>query len=85
MLVQVPTSMRAAPFNVNRYLTVPPNFSAAVFARVDDGGNYGWPYCNPNPDTPAGFVNMPFDRDVQNNADGSRLDCAAATRISQGI
>ncbi|MDF1505525.1 hypothetical protein, partial [Roseisolibacter sp. H3M3-2] len=55
------------------------------FTRVVDGGNYGWPYCNPNPDTPAGLDDMPFDRDVQTNADGSRLDCATATRVSKGI
>lgn len=51
--------------------------------RVRAGGNYGWPFCNPNPD--AGLRNMPFDRDVQNNADGSKLDCAAADRVTQGI
>ena len=55
------------------------------FTRVVDGGNYGWPYCNPNPDTPTGLDDMPFDRDVQTNADGSRLDCATATRVSKGI
>ncbi|MBC8138881.1 MAG: hypothetical protein H8F28_23630, partial [Fibrella sp.] len=32
--VQVPTSMRSAPFNVTRSLTVPPNFSVSVYARV---------------------------------------------------
>lgn len=51
--------------------------------RVRGGGNYGWPFCNPNPD--GGFLNMPFDRDVQNNADGSKLDCAAADRITVGM
>jgi len=53
------------------------------FIRVRDGGNYGWPFCNPNPDN--GNLNMPFDRDVQNNADGSKLDCAAADRVNWGI
>ncbi|MEO6713035.1 MAG: PKD domain-containing protein [Mycobacteriales bacterium] len=55
------------------------------FTSVRDGGNYGWPFCNPNPDTPSGMNNMPFDRDVEQNADGSRLDCALADRISKGI
>jgi len=53
------------------------------FTSVRDGANYGWPYCNPNPDT--GVDQMPFDRDVQNNADGSKLDCGSIDRISKGI
>ena len=56
-----------------------------VFTSVRDGGHYGWPFCNPNPDSPSGLVNMPFDRDVQSNADGSRLDCATADRVRLGI
>ena len=55
------------------------------FTRVRSGGNYGWPFCNPNPDTPGGMNDMPFDRDVQMNADGTRLDCATADRINKGI
>jgi glucose/arabinose dehydrogenase len=53
------------------------------FIRVRDGGNYGWPFCNPNPD--SGVVNMPFDRDVQTNADGSRLNCGSIDRVNWGI
>ncbi len=53
--------------------------------RVRDGGNYGWPFCNPDPDGPRGVDDMPFVRDVEMNADGSRLDCDAADRISKGI
>lgn len=59
------------------------NHPPEEFTSVRDGGNYGWPYCNPNPD--AGLDNMPFDRDVQNNADGSKLDCGTANRIVKGI
>lgn len=59
------------------------NHPPEEFTAVRDGGNYGWPYCNPNPD--AGLDNMPYDRDVQNNADGSRLNCGAIDRISKGI
>jgi len=55
------------------------------FTSVRAGGNYGWPFCNPNPDTPTGFNLMPFDRDVQLNASGSALDCDGADRIVQGI
>ncbi|GGR26291.1 NPCBM/NEW2 domain-containing protein [Deinococcus ruber] len=59
------------------------NHPPEEFTSVRDGGNYGWPYCNPNPD--AGVDNMPFDRDVQNNADGSKLNCGSIDRISKGI
>ncbi|MEH2399680.1 PQQ-dependent sugar dehydrogenase [Nostoc sp.] len=52
--------------------------------KVRDGGNYGWPFCNPNPDTANGFNNMPFDRDYQFNADG-HIYCNALDRISKGI
>ncbi len=54
------------------------------FLHVTNGANFGWPFCNPDPD--AGVDNMPFDRDVQLNADGSQLDCAnVATRVNKGI
>ena len=54
------------------------------FVRVEDGRFYGWPFCNPSQDTAAGNRDMPFDRDVQTNADG-HVDCAAAERIDVGI
>jgi len=61
------------------------NHPTDEFTRVRDGGNYGWPFCNPNPDGPGGLNDMPFDRDVEMNADGSKLDCANAERINKGI
>ncbi len=61
------------------------NHPPEAFTAVVDGGNYGWPYCHPDPDTPAGVDDMPFERDVQTNADGARLDCASASRVSKGI
>jgi hypothetical protein len=54
------------------------------FTRVRDGGNYGWPFCNPNPDTPNGLVDMPFDRDYQMNAGGA-VDCSTMDHINLGI
>jgi hypothetical protein len=54
------------------------------FTRVRDGGNYGWPFCNPNPDTPSGLVDMPFDRDYQMNQTGA-VDCGTMDRINHGI
>jgi glucose/arabinose dehydrogenase len=54
------------------------------FTRVRLGGNYGWPFCNPNPDTPSGLANMPFDRDVQLNPSGA-VDCGTMDVIDRGI
>lgn len=61
------------------------NHPPEEFTRVRDGGNYGWPFANPNPDTANGFDNMPFDLDVQNNADGSSGAATSFDRISKGI
>ncbi|WP_375502705.1 PQQ-dependent sugar dehydrogenase [uncultured Nostoc sp.] len=60
------------------------NHPPEELTKVRDGGNYGWPFCNPNPDTSTGFNNMPFDRDYQFNANGS-VNCNAMDRISKGI
>ncbi len=54
-----------------------------LLTRVRDGGNYGWPFCNPNPD--QGLDAMPYDRDVQLNPEGSALDCNAIERVTKGI
>ena len=53
--------------------------------RLRDGGNYGWPYCNPNPDTAGGLFDMPFDRDYDTNRDGSAADCTTMDRVTLGI
>lgn len=55
---------------------------AEPFTRIRDGGNYGWPYCNPNPD--AGMTDLPYDRDWDNNRDG-QVDCGAMDRVNKGI
>jgi glucose/arabinose dehydrogenase len=55
------------------------------FTSVHDGANFGWPFCNPNPDTASGLEDMPFDLDINNNADGSQLNCANADRVKKGI
>jgi len=54
-----------------------------LLLRVKDGGQYGWPFCNSNPD--QGLDNMPYDADAQLNADGKRLDCSQITRATKGI
>ncbi len=48
-----------------------------VIARLTAGRELGWPYCNPEAD---GFV-----RDVQTNASGSELDCAALPPVEQTL
>ena len=53
--------------------------------RLRDGGNYGWPFCNPNPDMATGLFDMPFDRDYDTNRDGSRADCSTMDRVTLGI
>jgi glucose/arabinose dehydrogenase len=61
-------------------------------ARLTPGRNLGWPYCDPDPDLRPGhfgsaqsFANMPYDRDVQTNPTGRRLNCAKLPRIQRGI
>jgi glucose/arabinose dehydrogenase len=54
------------------------------FTHVQDGGNYGWPFCNSNPDTSSGFNNMPFEGDYEFNANG-RVNCNAMDKIKKGM
>jgi len=60
------------------------NHPPEEFTRVRDGGNYGWPFCNPNPNTRKGLNNMPFDRDFGFNAEG-QVNCGTMDRIIKGI
>jgi glucose/arabinose dehydrogenase len=50
-------------------------------ARLTTGRELGWPYCNPD----GGPANLPFVRDVQTNADGDELDCAALPPVEQSM
>lgn len=61
-------------------------------ARLTQGRDLGWPYCNPDPDVDSGapgselaYADRPFDRDQQTNADGSKLDCASLPPVEQGM
>jgi len=56
-----------------------------LFSSIADGGDYGWPYCNPNPRSASGLADMPYDRDAQLNADGSKRNCGALPRIKRGL
>ncbi|MBV9491304.1 MAG: sugar dehydrogenase [Verrucomicrobia bacterium] len=53
--------------------------------HVKDGANYGWPFANPDPDTPSGLDNMPFDPDYENNPDWRNSPESAFTRVDKGI
>jgi glucose/arabinose dehydrogenase len=61
-------------------------------ARLEQGRDLGWPYCNPDPDlkpgdkdSPLSYTGRPFVRDVQTNPDGKKLDCAALPPTEQGM
>ncbi len=49
-------------------------------AKLTPGRELGWPYCNPDGPPPAGFI-----RDMQTNADGSMMDCAALPPVEQTL
>ncbi|KAA0099886.1 gluconolaconase [Mycolicibacterium sp. P1-18] len=50
-------------------------------AKLTPGRELGWPYCNPD----GGPANLPLIRDVQTNADGSKLDCATLPPVEQSM
>ncbi|WP_170854134.1 PQQ-dependent sugar dehydrogenase [Microlunatus flavus] len=62
------------------------------FAHLTQGRDLGWPYCNPDPDVEPGvpgtaldYSDRPFVRDVETNADGSKLDCSTLAPVEQGM
>lgn len=52
-----------------------------AIARLSAGRELGWPFCNPV----GGPADAPLIRDVQTNADGQSLDCAALAPVEQTI
>ena len=54
-------------------------------AKLTPGRELGWPYCNPDGNTDGGQANLPLIRDVQTNADGSKLDCGTLPPIEQSL
>lgn len=61
-------------------------------ARLTQGRDLGWPYCNPDPDlkpgqkdSPLSYTKRPFLRDVQTNANGGKLDCSKLPPVEQGM
>ncbi len=63
-----------------------------ALARLTPGRDLGWPYCNPEADldpgaagTPYRDTVLPFVRDLETNADGSKLDCATLPPIERTL
>ncbi|MBB5896917.1 PQQ-dependent sugar dehydrogenase [Kutzneria kofuensis] len=61
-------------------------------AKLTQGRNLGWPYCNPDADTNPGVKgssqnpsNAPFTLDVETNPDGHLLDCSTLPRVEQTL
>jgi len=53
---------------------------------VRDGGNYGWPYCNPTQDSTSGYDNMAFDPSVDTGInENGQVSCAPMDRIVKGF
>jgi glucose/arabinose dehydrogenase len=50
-------------------------------AKLTPGREMGWPFCNPD----GGPANLPFIRDMNTNADGSAMDCAALPVVEQSM
>jgi glucose/arabinose dehydrogenase len=61
-------------------------------ARLTQGRNLGWPYCNPDADVKPGLrgseqerSTVPFTPDVETNPDGRKLDCAGLPPVEQAL
>jgi glucose/arabinose dehydrogenase len=61
-------------------------------AKLTEGRDLGWPYCNPDPDVQPGqedsalsYTDRPFVRDYDTNRDGSKLDCSKLPPVEQGM
>jgi glucose/arabinose dehydrogenase len=60
------------------------NHPPEEFVHVTDGAFFGWPYCNPTPDSPSRYRKMPVERDHDTNADG-HIDCGTVTPVDMGM
>lgn len=56
---------------------------AEMFTSVRDGGNYGWPFCNPMPNPSMSLLDLLPD--AEQNRNGSKVDCASVDRSIKGI
>ena len=58
------------------------NHPPDLLTAVREGGNYGWPFCDSNPDQT--LDQMPFNLDFDTNQDG-HVDCSKMDLVSKGI
>jgi glucose/arabinose dehydrogenase len=56
-----------------------------TFIHVKFGADYGWPFAEPDPDSPSGLDNMPLDPSYENNPDWSKYPEIGFTRSDKGI
>lgn len=56
-----------------------------TFIHVKLGADYGWPFAEPDPDSPSGLDNMPLDPYYDNNPDWSKYPESKFTRSDKGI
>jgi glucose/arabinose dehydrogenase len=61
-------------------------------AKLSQGRNLGWPYCNPDPDVKPGVrgseqdrSTVPFTTDIETNPGGRKLDCEKLPPIEQTL
>lgn len=80
---QIPDPVKGANYG-KVFAAYVDNHPPEPFTAVRDGGNYGWPFCNPNPDSASALNDMPFDLDLDTNGDG-HVDCSKMDTINKGI
>jgi glucose/arabinose dehydrogenase len=56
-----------------------------TFIHVKWGADYGWPFAEPDPDSPSGLDDMPLDPSYENNPDWSKYPETRFTRSDKGI
>lgn len=60
------------------------NHPPDIFTQVVQG-NYGYPFCNADPDTSAGTKYPPYDPDYNTNPGGSQVDCSRMTSPAKAL
>ena len=56
-----------------------------TFIHVRFGADYGWPFADPDPDSPSGLDTMPLAPSYENNPDWSKYPESRFTRSDKGI
>jgi glucose/arabinose dehydrogenase len=56
-----------------------------TFIHVKFGADYGWPFAQPDPDSPSGMDDMPLDPNYETNRDWSKYPASKFTRSDKGI